>query len=497
VTSSVILEKGTSLKVALPGRRLVAIIVSVILASIGLGVNVAPAASADPTIGMRAARGTIEVTRRPNRAAWFDPALHVVALDGPFELRVERAEYGEPLTLTRILPGGGSQPLDSALLQEWWGLKDFLKIKVTNSKGDVVQRRTLNFCPNSWDQQRVNDSGPSRPTYPYSCNGGPFTKGMVWGIDEGWANNVLQYRGMRLNGPDGQYTLSARIKGKYVNAFGVPAELARRDVTVNLKTSGGGGGGCLGHCGHARAALAQEESSVDVPVIENPEPAILPDLAALPAFGMSVSNGNKQFLRFGATVWLGGASGLHVEGFRQEGENLMDAYQYFYENGEIIGKAPVGSFEYDERRGHSHWHFRQFAQYRLISVATNKVVRSKKESFCLAPTDPVDLTLEGAQWRPDDIGFGGSNCGGESSLWVREVLPLGWGDTYYQSRPGQSFNVTGLEDGTYLLEVEANPGSRLHDASTENDVVQRTVIIKTKKGKRFVSVPPWNGIDTD
>jgi hypothetical protein len=126
-----------------------------------------------------------------------------------------------------------------------------------------------------------------------------------------------------------------------------------------------------------------------------------------------------------------------------------------------------------------------------------EVVRSKKESFCLAPTDPVDLTLEGAQWRPDDIGFGGSNCGGESSLWVREVLPLGWGDTYYQSRPGQSFNVTGLPDGTYLLAVKANPGSRLHDASEDNDVVKRPVIIKTRNGKRFVSVPPWNGIDTD
>jgi hypothetical protein len=484
------------LKVALPGRRLVAIVISVILASIGLGVNVAPAATANPTIGMRAARGTIEVTRRPNRAGWFDPALHVVAFDGPFELRVARADYDEPLTLTRTLPGGGSEVLDSAFLQDWWGLKGFLRIKITNSNGDVVQRRTLDFCPNSWDQQRVNDSGPFDPTYPYSCGGGPFTKGMVWGIDQGWATSILEYSGLRLNGPDGSYTLTAWIRDKYVAALDVPAELASTDVTVNLKTTAGGGGGCLGHCGHARA-LAQQESSVDVPVIENPDPAILPDLAALPAFGMRVSNGNRQFLRFGATVWLGGASGLHVEGFRQEGDNLMDAFQYFYENGEIIGKAPVGSFEYDERQGHSHWHFRQFAQYRLISEDNNKVVRSKKEAFCLAPTDPVDLTLEGAQWRPDYTGFGGSNCGGEQSLWVREVLPLGWGDTYHQSRPGQSFNVTGLEDGTYFLEVEANPGSLLHDASEDNDIVQRKVILKTKNGKRFVSVPPWNGIDTD
>jgi hypothetical protein len=493
VTSGFILEKGTALKVVLLGRRLVAIVVAVMVATVGLGVSTAPAASADPTIGLRAARGTIEVTRRPNRAGWFDPALSVVALDGPFELRVTRADFTEPLTLTQMMPGGESTLLDSDFLQEWRGLKDFLKIRITNSKGEVVHRRKLDFCPNSWDQQRVNDNGPFHQTYPYFCGGGPFTKGMVWGIDEGWATNILEYSGLRLKGPDGRYTLRTRIRNKFASAFGVPAELASTDVTVKLKTVSGGGG-CF-HCKQGRA-LAQQQSSVDVPVIENPDPATLPDLAALPAFGMRVSNGDKQYLRFGATVWLGGASALHVEGFRRPDEDLMDAFQYFYQGGEIIGKAPVGSFAYDDRRGHGHWHFQQFARYRLVSKDSSKVVRSKKEAFCLAPTDPIDLTLEGAQWRPDDIGFGGSNCGGESSLWVKEVLPLGWGDTYHQSRPGQSFNVTGLPDGTYYLEVEANAGTLLHDASEDNDVVRRKVILKTKDGKRYVSVPPWNGINT-
>ncbi len=359
-----------------------------------------------------------------------------------------------------------------------------------------MNRRTLNFCPNSWDQQRVNDSGPFDPTYPYFCSGGPFTTGMVWGIDQGWATSVLEFSGMRLRGPNGRYTLTASITQHYVDAFDVPEELASTDVTVKLKTGPGGGGGCPPHCGHHRAST-QQQSSVDVPIIENPDPAILPDLAALPAFGMRVSNGDQQYLRFGATVWLGGASALHVEGFRRPNEDLMDAFQYFYEDGEIIGKAPVGSFAYDERRGHTHWHFKQFAAYRLVSEDGSKVVRSKKEAFCLAPTDPIDLTLEGAQWRPDDIGFGGSNCGGESSLSVREVLPLGWGDTYHQSRPGQSFNITSLPNGTYFLEVEANPGALLHDVTTDNNVIRRKVIIKTKNGKRYVSVPPWNGVDTD
>jgi hypothetical protein len=469
-----------------------------------MSLAVAPAAAADPTIGMRGVLETIEVNRRPNKAAWFEPGLHVFAVDGAFELRVTRADWGEPLSLTRVLPGGGSQPLDTDMLNEWWGLRDFFKLKITNSKGVVVKRQTLDFCPNSWDPQRVNDSGPMRPSYPYFCSGGPFTTGMVWGIDQGWATDILQYDGLRLGGPDGRYTVTTSIADEYVAAFGIPPELVSADLTVKLDTIKRGGGGCH-HCGHGEGRLRAKAAArnharqqlMDVPTIENPDPAILPDLAALPAFGMRVSNGNKQYMRFGATVWLGGASGLHVEGFRRPGEDVMDAFQYFYEDGQIIGKAPVGSFEYDARRGHTHWHFRQFAEYRLVSEDGGQVVRSKKEAFCLAPTDPIDLTIAGSQWRPDDIGFGGSNCGGESSLWVKEVLPLGWGDTYHQSRPGQSFNITNLPDGTYYLEVEANPGEHLHDASAANNVERRKVIIKTKAGRRFVRVPPWNGIDTD
>lgn len=464
------------------------------VASVGLGV--VPAAAAEPTVGMRAVKEDVEVKRRPNRAGWFDPGLYVYATGGPFELRVSRASYSEPITLRRMLPGGGSEELSSDFLQGMWGLDGFLKLRVTNSNGKVVQRRTIDFCPNSWDPQRVDDSGPLRPSYPYSCGGGPFTKGMVWGLDEGWGTNILEYRGMRLRGPDGRYTVTASIADEFVEALEVPDELASTSIAVRLKTTKRGGGGCH-HCGYGKRVVARQQRSADVPVIENPDPSILPDLAALPAFSMRVSNRKKQFLRFAATVWVDGASGLHVEGFRRSNEDVMDAKQYFYENGEVVGKAPVGEFEYDARRGHSHWHFRQFAEYRLVSADGGKVVRSKKEAFCLAPTDPVDLTIEGADWRPDELGFGNSNCGGESSLWVKEVLPLGWGDTYYQYRPGQSFNITNLPNGTYFIEVEANPGGFLHEADASNNIVPRKVIIKSKAGKRYVKVPPWNGIDTD
>ena len=46
----------------------------------------------------------------------------------------------------------------------------------------------------------------------------------------------------------------------------------------------------------------------------------------------------KDFLAFAANVWNAGPSQLVLDGFRQQGKDLMDAYQYFYDaNGKQVG----------------------------------------------------------------------------------------------------------------------------------------------------------------
>jgi hypothetical protein len=174
----------------------------------------------------------------------------------------------------------------------------------------------------------------------------------------------------------------------------------------------------------------------------------------------------------------------------------MDAYQYFYKDGHPVARALVGNMEYDDRRGHKHWHFLQFARYSLLDSTQTEVVRSKKEAFCLAPTDAIDLTLPGAEWAPY-LGGLGTQCGGPNAMWVREVLPLGWGDTYFQGLPGQSFEITDLPNGTYYIEVAANPLGLLHEQTADNNSELREVIISGPHGARTVTVPPWNGIDTE
>ena len=175
----------------------------------------------------------------------------------------------------------------------------------------------------------------------------------------------------------------------------------------------------------------------------------------------------------------------------------MDAWQYFTDaSGDVVGKADVGTMEFDSRRGHDHWHFQQFADYALTDATQADVVMSDKASFCLGPTDPIDLLADGAEWSPylTDLQ---SICGEPGALWVREALPVGWGDTYFQWLPGQSFDVTDLPNGKYFIRVRVNPDDRLYEGSAADDVSYRRVRLRGHPGERWVVVPPYHGIDTE
>jgi hypothetical protein len=219
-----------------------------------------------------------------------------------------------------------------------------------------------------------------------------------------------------------------------------------------------------------------------------------PDLRSLPAYGIAMSDGEgdvpgKDYLAFSANVWNAGPAQLVVDGFRSPGKKLMDAYQYFYDaNGKQVGYTPTGTMEWDPRPGHEHWHFTDFASYRLLKADRKEVVRSGKEAFCLANTDAVDYTVKNANWHPDNTDLS-TACGRENSISVREVLDVGSGDTYTQDLPGQSFDITNLPNGTYYIQVLANPEKRLKETNLKNNSALRKIVLGGKPGARTVDVP--------
>jgi hypothetical protein len=194
-----------------------------------------------------------------------------------------------------------------------------------------------------------------------------------------------------------------------------------------------------------------------------------------------------DYLDFGATIWNGGTGPLVLEGFRVGDQPLMNAVQFIYNNGVPGAPQNVGQLEFDTRPGHEHWHLEDVAQYELLDSTGTRVVLSDKQSFCLAPTDPVDLLAAGADWQPDRVGLY-SACAGPDSIWLREVLPAGWGDTYFQGVAGQSFDITGLPNGTYQVRVTTDPNHNLLESNYNDNVSVVSVKIGGTPGNRSVSL---------
>jgi hypothetical protein len=472
-------------------------VLSITLALFGVLGGLMPASAEDPaSIRLVAASSEIVAFKYAKRA-WVDPGTYVAAVGGAFDLRVTRPSYDQPVDLVQIDPETDQviRDLPEDVLDGWFGLDDFLSIRIRNKEGEQVFFRKKTFCPNDGQHERVNDLGPQVPQYPLWCTAHPFMKGMVWGIDEGWAAGTLGWdRFIPVKVPVGKYILTVSIKEPYRELFAIAAADASRVMELTVKKGDPPGeGGFFPRLGTGEGG----EPLSGVPEDTSPDPATLPDLVALPAWSMTVyRQGERELLGFAAMEWNAGPQPLVVEGFRQPDQDVMDAFQYFYENGEPVGRAPAGTMKFHTKKGHQHWHFRQFTEYTLLDKDKAQVVTSTKRSWCLAPTDAVDLTVPGADWQPGHVGLT-TACGSPSALWVRETLPVGWGDTYFQFVAGQAFDITGLQGGTYYVKVQVNPLGGLYETDLTNNVMLRKIKLRGGPAHRTVVVPPWKGIDTE
>jgi hypothetical protein len=432
---------------------------------------------------------------------YVDPGIWVASLNAPLRFDVTRSSYRSPVTITQVIARPGRppirRPLPVSALDGWNGLKNFVTLTVKDSKGKVAGSSGLTMCPDTYDPQRATPDSPATSPYPQQgCSAfDPFPLGNVWGIQAGWAVDPAELSGLPMKLALGTYRVTETISPRYVKLFGIAARDAAATITMTVVKASSAARPAQRRVA-SNAALGELPSSV--PYLKNPPKSALPDLVPLPAWNISTAHvAGRDILDFNATVWVGGNGQLDVQGFRVNSSPIMQAYQYFWQNGKIIGRVRAGTMGFDSQPGHNHWHFEQFAAYKLLGSSKKLVVRSQKVGFCIAPSDAVNLLLPHALWQPSYLGFGGGACGSPTALWVREMMPLGWGDTYSQTVAGQAFDITTLPNGTYYVEVAANPGHVLHELSTANDVSLREVIISGTADHRHVKVPAWNGIDPE
>ncbi|MGK5682977.1 lysyl oxidase family protein [Actinoplanes sp. URMC 104] len=472
-----------------------------------VGIQVADAATAPAGASLVAASRSITAERYDIGDGFtvdLDLGLNVVAGKEPLEIRAARKSYANPIT-AELVTAGKRVALPKGTVTDFAGLKRLTTVTIKNGKGAVVKRYWTNWCPNSEDSVRTRPDAPAQTPYPFGCDAGnPFALGAVWGVQAGWASSTddLPTHGKAFDLPVGKYTVTVSVNAPYQKLFGMTAKQATATVALTVvKGREDSKAETRAHDhehGPQVSSYRAEYRPAAKPDVRAAAPTSgpRPDLRSLPAWGISIEKApkNKWYVNFGATVWNGGSSPLLVDGFRRSGQGLMDAYQYFFDaQGNQVGAVPAGTMEWDKRVGHLHWHFTDFAQYNLLKADQKQAARSGKEAFCLANTDQVDYTIPQAKWRPYNTDLE-TSCGTQTSVGVREVLDIGNGDTYTQDRPGQSFDVTGLPNGTYYIQVKANPAGKLAELSTGNNTSLRKIVLGGTAAKRTLTVPPVNGI---
>ncbi|WP_369371502.1 lysyl oxidase family protein [Promicromonospora sp. Populi] len=476
-----------------------------------------------------------------------DSAVWLGAYGQGYEFNAKRAKISDPVTLTKTVIRGKKRTTTeapAAIVDGLNGFKDGLTVTVTTPKGKVLSKKSRSLCLSGTERQRIEPTGSTEPVYPSFCGGNWFTKSSVSGIEQGWASKLDTYFNVKTTWKS--LVLTVSISDPVADFLGLPAN--SRKVTQKVEvidecevfeceevaeellgepqegfstlvdgeepatTRAAAGGAHAGHGdttdstqrtnlftlqdqahGGDHPALGQQGAA---PSTKKPAKDTLPDLVSVPAWqvGTEVDAGTDR-LTFFAHEWNAGPAPLVVEGYRQGAGEVMDAYQFFYRDGKQVGSAKTGTMEYHDAPEHDHWHFLDFANYELVTTKGDLVTTSGKQSWCLAPTDPVDLSVKGAVWRPEATGLD-STCGDRSAIWLREVLPAGWGDTYSQYQT-QAFDLTGVRNGTYQIKITVNPNGNLYERTRSNNVSYRTVVLGGTPGNRTVKVPLLDGVDTE
>ena len=472
------------------------------LAAAVLGTPLIAATATNPAAGAEPTNPAIELVAPEKVTAYTygggiysDLGFRLEVEDAPLEIWSQRASDYEslPTAVAKLPLGDVTLPAQEQIGE----LKRFIKLRIVdhNNPDAAPVVRFRSTCLGETAERMDPDADFKNP-YPRTCYYNSFALGSVSGIPAGWAASVFGYES-RLRLKPGVYDLTAYVTQEYADALGLSQ--AERSATTELTVlKEGDCRGCRGDRTNPRLTPNRHEPDPDggVDSLADLRPGTpTPDLRSLPAFSIQVNRKGTQ-LQFAANVWNAGNSPLVVDGFRRDGQDVMDAYQYFLdENGDQVAYQQVGTMIWHPAPSHNHWHFNDFATYELLNADMTRAVRSGKESFCLANTDAVDLTGDGAAWEAYEEDLG-SVCGGYEIRSIREVLSAGWGDTYAQYRAGQSFPIKNLADGIYWVRVLANPDDTLIETDTTNNESLRKVHIYTNRhGVRKVKVAKVGLVD--
>lgn len=157
-------------------------------------------------------------------------------------------------------------------------------------------------------------------------------------------------------------------------------------------------------------------------------------------------------------------------------DGTTTATQWIYDDQGGHIERYAGTFVFSDHAGHNHFHFANFANYRLRTVAANNgvgsvVKTSDKIGFAMFDGAAYNLSLPGAPSSPVYKRL-------EQSSLDPEGISVGWADVYARNLADQWIDITGVRDGKYWLEVTVDPNGLIAESDETNNVTYVKVILK-------------------
>ena len=242
-----------------------------------------------------------------------------------------------------------------------------------------------------------------------------------------------------------------------------PIEEPLETFTIVLSNPGGG-------------ALLADADVATVTIVDNDNATAdyLPDLVPIASTlteRLSIDTSEqpgRQLMRFSTEIANAGTGPLEIWGGAASGSS-QEVFQRIYQEGGGSRDILAGEFVYHP--GHGHIHFEAFATYdlKLLNASGTVIASGGKTSFCLINIrNPLpDVTANAAVVH----GRGGTTCGNVQGI------STGYSDVYSASLDDQWIDVTGLSDGTYWLQITADPTNRILESDETNNVSQVRVTI--------------------
>ena len=207
--------------------------------------------------------------------------------------------------------------------------------------------------------------------------------------------------------------------------------------------------------------------------VPEPDPPVgspvLPDLMPKPQLNVTTGKVDGKWHIFFSTIIVNRGKGDFVLRATREAGGTWRGEQGipYSEGGAKL--VPVDSPIAWGGDGHDHWHFVRVATVRLVPLDEHGRPKDEngridsKIGFCF-----YDHTHE-LDRGPEEPVYSAHSCGDENDTFIGVGLSSGWNDTYRQSLPGQSIDVSGLPDGKYRLWTEIDDQGWFREATRNNN----------------------------